>query len=133
MAIINVPSLGESISEAIVSRWLKQPGDRVAVDEPVVELETDKVTVEVPSSAAGVLSKQLVAAGSTVAVGGPLFEISSEGTAAAASTADAQANADAAAQAKAAEPPPQPAPAAAKPAAMPAARAEAARTGVDLD
>jgi 2-oxoglutarate dehydrogenase E2 component (dihydrolipoamide succinyltransferase) len=131
MAIIRVPSLGESISEGIVSRWLKQPGDHVFVDEPVVELETDKVTLEVPSSHAGVLSKQLVAAGATVAVGGPLFEVADEVTHAAASTAEAQASAEAAAQAAAASG--AQAVATEKPAAMPAARAEAARTGVDLE
>jgi 2-oxoglutarate dehydrogenase E2 component (dihydrolipoamide succinyltransferase) len=133
MAIIIVPSLGESISEAIVSRWLKQPGERVAVDEPIVELETDKVTVEVPSSQAGMLSKLFVPAGGTVAVGSPLCEVTTEGLGAAASTAEAQASAEAAAQAAAAS---KAQPAAApveKPAAMPAARAEAARTGVDLD
>jgi 2-oxoglutarate dehydrogenase E2 component (dihydrolipoamide succinyltransferase) len=133
MATIIVPSLGESISEAIVSRWLKQPGERVAVDEPVVELETDKVTVEVPSSQAGMLSKLFVPVGGTVAVGSPLCEVTTEGLAAAASTAEAQASAEAAAQAAAAS---KAQPAAApveKPAAMPAARAEAARTGVDLD
>jgi 2-oxoglutarate dehydrogenase E2 component (dihydrolipoamide succinyltransferase) len=133
MATINVPSLGESISEAIVSRWIKQPGDRVAKDEPVVELETDKVTVEVPSSQAGVLGKQLVAVGATVAVGGPLFEVVTEGMAVAASTAEAQANAEAAAQADAASKAQAAAAPAEKPAAMPAARAEAARTGVDLE
>jgi 2-oxoglutarate dehydrogenase E2 component (dihydrolipoamide succinyltransferase) len=137
MAIIHVPSLGESISEGIVSRWLKQPGDRVAVDEPVVELETDKVTLEVPSPQAGVLGKQLVAAGATVAVGGPLFEVTGEGMQAAASTAEAEVSAEAAAQAESAsraaaanEAPAKPAE---KPAAMPAARAEAARSGVDLE
>jgi 2-oxoglutarate dehydrogenase E2 component (dihydrolipoamide succinyltransferase) len=132
MATIRVPSLGESITEAIVSRWLKQPGDRVAVDEPVVELETDKVTLEVPSSHAGVLGKQLVAAGATVGVGGPLFEVLTEGTEVAASTAEAQATAEAAAQAAAASQAQAPAQPVEKPAAMPAAQAEAARTGVDL-
>jgi 2-oxoglutarate dehydrogenase E2 component (dihydrolipoamide succinyltransferase) len=133
MAIIIVPSLGESISEAIVSRWLKQPGERVAVDEPIVELETDKVTVEVPSSQAGMLSKLFVPAGGTVAVGSPLCEVTTEGLAAAASTAEAQASAEAAAQAAAASKAQGAAAPVEKPAAMPAARAEAARTGVDLD
>lgn len=137
MAIIHVPSLGESISEGIVSRWLKQPGDTVAVDEPVVELETDKVTLEVPSPQAGVLGKQLVAAGETVAVGGPLFEVTGEGTQAAASTAEAEVSAEAAAQAQSASQASAaneaPSKSAEKPAAMPAARAEAARSGVDLE
>jgi 2-oxoglutarate dehydrogenase E2 component (dihydrolipoamide succinyltransferase) len=137
MAIIHVPSLGESISEGIVSRWLKQPGDTVAVDEPVVELETDKVTLEVPSPQAGVLGKQLVAAGETVAVGGPLFEVTGEGTQTAASTAEAEVSAEAAAQAQSASQAgaanEAPAKSGEKPAAMPAARAEAARSGVDLE
>jgi 2-oxoglutarate dehydrogenase E2 component (dihydrolipoamide succinyltransferase) len=52
---IKVPALGESVSEATVARWLKKPGDAVAMDEPLVELETDKVTLEVNATAAGVL------------------------------------------------------------------------------
>jgi 2-oxoglutarate dehydrogenase E2 component (dihydrolipoamide succinyltransferase) len=63
---IKVPSLGESVSEATVARWLKNVGDAVAQDEPVVELETDKVTLEVPAPAAGVLSSQVAASGETV-------------------------------------------------------------------
>src|SRR5665213_1791022 len=55
MADIRVPTLGESVTEATVGKWFKQPGDAVAVDEPLVELETDKVTLEVPAPAAGVL------------------------------------------------------------------------------
>ncbi len=70
MAIeIRVPALGESVTEATVGKWLKQAGDTVAVDEPLVELETDKVTVEVPSPVAGVLADISVAEGATVAVG----------------------------------------------------------------
>jgi len=53
MADIRVPTLGESVTEATVGKWFKQPGEAVAVDEPVVELETDKVTLEVPAPAAG--------------------------------------------------------------------------------
>ncbi|WP_342352817.1 biotin/lipoyl-containing protein, partial [Enhygromyxa salina] len=49
MATIQVPALGESITEAIVAKWLKKPGDSVSADEPIVELETDKITVEVPA------------------------------------------------------------------------------------
>ena len=56
MADIRVPTLGESVTEATIGRWFKQPGEAVAVDEPVVELETDKVTIEVPAPAAGVLA-----------------------------------------------------------------------------
>ena len=55
MAEIRVPALGESVTEATIGKWFKQPGDAVAVDEPLVELETDKVTIEVPAPAAGVL------------------------------------------------------------------------------
>ncbi len=66
---IRVPSLGESVSEATVGKWFKKPGDAVAVDEPLVELETDKVTVEVPAPSAGVLSEILVQPGGTIAVG----------------------------------------------------------------
>ena len=66
---IIVPSLGESVTEATVSKWLKQVGDKVDSDEPLVELETDKVNVEVPSPLSGVLSSINVEEGSTVAVG----------------------------------------------------------------
>jgi 2-oxoglutarate dehydrogenase E2 component (dihydrolipoamide succinyltransferase) len=66
---IRVPALGESVSEATVGRWFKQAGDKIAVDEPIVELETDKVTIEVPAPAAGVLGDILVKDGETVEVG----------------------------------------------------------------
>src|SRR5437868_1363038 len=72
---IRVPTLGESVTEATVGRWFKQPGEAVAVDEPVVELETDKVTIEVPAPAAGVLSDIAAKNGETVAVGALLGEI----------------------------------------------------------
>jgi 2-oxoglutarate dehydrogenase E2 component (dihydrolipoamide succinyltransferase) len=82
MAIeITVPALGESVTEATVGQWFKKPGDTVAVDEPLVELETDKVTVEVPAPSAGVLSEIKVPQGSTVAVGAVLGAI--DGSAAA--------------------------------------------------
>src|SRR5437588_2516024 len=83
MADIRVPTLGESVTEATIGRWFKQPGEAVAVDEPVVELETDKVTIEVPAPAAGVLSDIAAKDGSTVAVGALLGRIE-EGTGAAA-------------------------------------------------
>ncbi|MGD1877311.1 MAG: 2-oxoglutarate dehydrogenase complex dihydrolipoyllysine-residue succinyltransferase [Kiloniellaceae bacterium] len=79
---IVVPTLGESVSEATVAQWLKQPGDAVAVDEPLVELETDKVTLEVNASVAGVLSEVIAAAGDNVEVGALLGRIG-EGTGAA--------------------------------------------------
>jgi 2-oxoglutarate dehydrogenase E2 component (dihydrolipoamide succinyltransferase) len=75
MAEIRVPTLGESVTEATIGKWFKKRGDAVAVDEPVVELETDKVTIEVPAPAAGVLSEIAVKDGETVAVGALLGEI----------------------------------------------------------
>src|SRR5579884_1328597 len=81
MTDIRVPTLGESVTEATVGKWFKQPGDPVSVDEPLVELETDKVTLEVPAPAAGVLSDIAAKNGETVAVGALLGQIS-EGTSA---------------------------------------------------
>ena len=75
MVDIRVPTLGESVTEATVGKWFKRPGDAVAVDEPLVELETDKVTLEVPAPAAGVLSDIAVKDGDTVAVGAVLGQI----------------------------------------------------------
>ncbi len=72
---IRVPTLGESVTEATIGRWFKKAGDAVAVDEPLVELETDKVTVEVPSPAAGVLGEIKAKNGDTVAVGAVLGSI----------------------------------------------------------
>ena len=66
---IRVPTLGESISEATVGKWFKQRGDAVKADEPLVELETDKVTLEVNAPAAGVLSEIAAETGETVAIG----------------------------------------------------------------
>src|SRR5512139_1737562 len=81
MADIRVPTLGESVTEATVGKWFKQPGDAVAVDEPLVELETDKVTLEVPAPAAGVLGAIAAKTGETVGVAGLLGQIT-EGAAA---------------------------------------------------
>jgi 2-oxoglutarate dehydrogenase E2 component (dihydrolipoamide succinyltransferase) len=75
MAEIRVPTLGESVTEATIGKWFKKAGDVVAVDEPVVELETDKVTIEVPSPAAGVLTDVAAKDGETVAVGALLGAI----------------------------------------------------------
>mgnify|MGYP000208073034 CR=1 FL=1 len=72
---IIVPSLGESVTEATVSKWLKQVGEQVNSDEPLVELETDKVNVEVPSPLAGTLSSINVKEGDTVEVGALLGEV----------------------------------------------------------
>lgn len=69
MADLVVPPLGESISEAVVARWLKQVGEAVAVDEPIAELETDKITVQLPSPVAGALAEQRAQTGATVKVG----------------------------------------------------------------
>jgi 2-oxoglutarate dehydrogenase E2 component (dihydrolipoamide succinyltransferase) len=66
---VKVPALGESVTEATLGEWLKQPGDAVALDEPIASLETDKVAVEVPSPVAGILSEQAVKVGDTVQVG----------------------------------------------------------------
>src|SRR5437867_3765839 len=75
MADIRVPTLGESVTEATIGKWFKKPGDAVAVDEPLVELETDKVTIEVPAPAAGTLAEIAAKDGDTVAVGALLGQI----------------------------------------------------------
>ncbi len=75
MTEIRVPTLGESVTEATIGRWFKKPGDEVKVDEPLVELETDKVTIEVPAPTAGVLADIAAKDGETVAVGALLGEI----------------------------------------------------------
>ncbi|HEV2301393.1 MAG TPA: biotin/lipoyl-containing protein, partial [Stellaceae bacterium] len=72
---IKVPSLGESVTEATVARWLKQPGEAVAVDDPLVELETDKVTLEVFAPAAGTLAEIVAAEGANVPVGAVLGRV----------------------------------------------------------
>ncbi|MEO6954008.1 MAG: 2-oxoglutarate dehydrogenase complex dihydrolipoyllysine-residue succinyltransferase [Polyangia bacterium] len=100
-----VPKLGESITEAIVSKWLKNVGDAVAIDEPLVELETDKVSVAVPAPAAGVLTAQRAAVGETVNIGAVIGAV------------DENAKAAAAPKAAEAKPAPQPAAPAPKPAA----------------
>ncbi len=110
---IRVPTLGESITEATVGQWFKKAGDAVNADEPVVELETDKVTIEVPAPVSGVLGDVLVGEGDTVEVGALLGAIS-EGDGAAA--APAKAAGPEPAPAKAAEPEPAPAKAAEAPA-----------------
>jgi 2-oxoglutarate dehydrogenase E2 component (dihydrolipoamide succinyltransferase) len=104
MAIeIKVPVLGESVSEATVGQWLKKPGDVVAVDEPIVSLETDKVAVDVPSPVAGVLGQQLVKEGDTVNVGTAIATV--EEGAAGAKPAAAPAQAESAAPASVASAP----------------------------
>ena len=113
MTEIRVPTLGESVTEATIGRWFKKAGDAVAVDEPLVELETDKVTIEVPAPSAGVLGEIAAKDGDTVAVGALLGQIN-EGAAGAAKPAPAAA--------KPATAPPL-APQAAAPAAAAAAKA----------
>jgi len=119
---ILVPTLGESVTEATVAKWFKAPGEAVKADETLVELETDKVTVEVPAPASGVLTEIAVAVGGTVAVGAVLGLIE-------AGAAQPAAAAPVAAAAPAA--PAAPAPAAAAPAVMPSARKIAADAGLD--
>jgi 2-oxoglutarate dehydrogenase E2 component (dihydrolipoamide succinyltransferase) len=116
---IRVPTLGESVSEATIGTWFKKVGDTVKADEILVELETDKVTVEVPAPASGVLSEITAATGDTVAPAGLLGQISEGGAQpAAAPAAKAEAPAAAAAPAPAVAAPPAPS-------AMPAAPAAA--------
>src|SRR4051812_1395708 len=131
MTEIRVPTLGESVTEATIGRWFKKAGEAVAVDEPLVELETDKVTIEVPAPSAGVLSEIAANDGDTVAVGALLGQIK-DGAAAAAASPPAAAK-------PAAAPPPPPAPAPA-PAAKappsdaplaPSVRKLSAESGVD--
>ncbi len=139
MAIeIRVPTLGESVTEATVGKWFKTTGETVKADEPLVELETDKVTVEVPAPASGVLGEILVKQGTTVAVGSVLAALSAGGGAAAA-TASAPAPKPAAVETKPAAAPqaasaPPKAEAASQPSAMPpspAARKSLAEAGLE--
>src|SRR5450830_753458 len=83
---VTMPALGESVTEGTVTRWLKQVGDTVAVDEPLVEVSTDKVDTEIPSPFGGVLEQILVAEDETVAVGAPLAIIGTGASAEAAPT-----------------------------------------------
>src|SRR5580698_1582855 len=111
MTEIRVPTLGESVTEATIGRWFKKAGDAVAVDEPLVELETDKVTIEVPAPSAGTLGEISAKDGETVAVGALLGQITDGAAGAAAKPA--------AAPAKTAPPPP---PSSAAAASAPAAK-----------
>src|ERR671934_253334 len=76
---VKMPELGESITEGTITRWLKQEGDRVEVDEPLFEISTDKVDTEVPSPVAGVLKSIKVQVDETVGVGTELAEIEQDG------------------------------------------------------
>ena len=127
---VNLPALGESVTEGTVTRWLKNVGDRVEVDEPLLEVSTDKVDTEIPSPIAGVIEAILVAEDETVEVGTPLVTIgdgSDGGDAAPAAPAEAAPDAQAApAEAPAQEPTPAAAePAAVEPAAEPASETPA--------
>jgi 2-oxoglutarate dehydrogenase E2 component (dihydrolipoamide succinyltransferase) len=101
---IIVPTLGESVSDATIARWIKKAGDAVAADEPVVELETDKVTLEVPSPVAGQLSELVVAEGDTVEVGAVLARVEAGKGASAPAAKSEPAKAEAATPAPAAAP-----------------------------
>ena len=114
---IRVPTLGESVTEATIAQWYKKPGDAVAIDEPLCELETDKVTIEVPAQSAGVLAEVTVAEGETVEVGALLGSIG-EGTGKENATENTAPPAETA-PAASAEPTPAAPPAAAPPAAAP--------------
>ena len=128
---VNLPALGESVTEGTVTRWLKQVGDRVEVDEPLLEVSTDKVDTEIPSPIAGVIEEILVAEDETAEVGAPLVRIGDgSGSAGAGEAPAAEAPAEEApaaeAEAPAAETPSAaeaPAPAAEAPAAEAAAPA----------
>ena len=140
---VRIPEIGESVTEALILRWIKQPGEAIGRDDPLVELETDKVTVEMPCPVAGVLSEIVCAEGETVPIGAVIARIE-EGAGAAASPGAAPGAAVAAAEATAAEeaqgdllagarpappsapPPPEPAAEPTPPAPVPAAEAQPA-------
>ena len=115
---VKIPTLGESVTEATIGEWLKQPGDPVKVDEPIASLETDKVAVEVPSPVAGILGEQKVKVGDTVEVGAVIATI--ENATAAGETM----------QVKPREAAPAPTPA---PAPAPAAHADEPPQAADID
>jgi 2-oxoglutarate dehydrogenase E2 component (dihydrolipoamide succinyltransferase) len=135
MTEIRVPTLGESVTEATIGRWFKKAGDAVAVDEPLVELETDKVTIEVPAPSAGTLGEIVAKDGETVAVGALLGQIKDGAAGAAAKPAAAPAK-----PAPAAPPAPSAAPASAAAASKapaneaplaPSVRKISAESGID--
>src|SRR3954451_14852511 len=137
MTEIRVPTLGESVTEATIGRWFKKAGDAVAVDEPLVELETDKVTIEVPAPSAGTLGEIVAKDGETVAVGALLGQINDGAAAAKPAAAPAKTNEAPAKPAAAPAPPAAPAPAPAQkppPADAPLApsvRKISAESGID--
>ena len=137
MAQIVVPTLGESVSEATVARWLKKEGETVKADEPLVELETDKVTLEVNAPQGGTVTRIIVGEGTTVKVGAVLGELG-EASGAANDTAKAVAPPEAKQAAKDLDKPPatpvttNPAGTQGTPTPGPAARKAAADAGVDI-
>ncbi|MEX2110211.1 MAG: 2-oxoglutarate dehydrogenase complex dihydrolipoyllysine-residue succinyltransferase [Gemmatimonadaceae bacterium] len=134
MLSIKVPPLGESIVEATVSRWLKKQGDAVAAGDTLVELETDKVTVEVPALKAGVLTKQAKAEGDVVKVDEVLGELDESAVAATAGATAASASASTTASRGATPPPTTPASPSpvAETKSSPAARRVADERGIDI-
>src|SRR5689334_4692698 len=128
---VTMPRLGESVTEGTVTRWLKQEGERVEVDEPLLEVSTDKVDTEIPSPAAGILTKIVVGEDETVEVGAELAFIGDGGEgggAQASSPAEAPADQDGAAEAQ----PESAQPESAKPESEPAsAGAEPARAAAE--
>ena len=131
MTEIRVPTLGESVTEATIGKWFKKAGDAVAVDEPLVELETDKVTIEVPAPAAGVLAEIAAKDGDTVAVGALLGQIKDGAGAPKAAAAQAAPPPAAAKPVQPAPATPKPSPAADAPLA-PSVRRLSAESGVDV-
>ncbi len=127
MAIdILVPQMGESVTEGVIAQWLKNEGDAVSADEPLVEIETDKITVEIPAPSAGVLLKHGAGEGDTVNVGDVIGSLDSD------ASASAPASKSSPAQPAAKADTPKQESASGSGAAMPAARAEAQRSGVDI-
>ncbi len=133
---VTLPALGESVTEGTVTRWLKQPGDTVAVDEPLLEVSTDKVDTEIPSPVAGTLLEIKVAEDETVEVGAELAVIGGADEAPASSEApaepEAQQEAEPEAQPEAAPAPPEAAAPAQAPAAAPAAAPSGGGSGTDV-
>ncbi len=121
---VKVPELGESITEAIIATWLRGVGEYVNADDPIVELETDKITVEIPAPSAGVLVEQVGDEGATVNVGALIATIDADASPPASAPSPAPSATDAGPPASTAAP-------AAVADVMPAARAEGQRRGVD--